>query len=123
MGSVGRLRPRDIPMSKLYRINSYPVGSRWRSIDSAPKDGSSVILCKAIDSDGQPIDWRDDLSTAQVFIQVAAWWGDDWVVYCSMPTEPRIHFEPTHWMPIPDPPAAQQPHAVDLPSAPLRPSA
>lgn len=81
----------------------------WRTIDSAPKDGTSVLLCKAADADGQPIDWRDDLHTAQVFVQVAAWWsGDDaWIVYCSQISEPRLHFEPTHWMPLPLPPCAE----------------
>lgn len=83
-------------------------GFMWRTIDSAPKDGTSVLLCKATDADGQAIDWRDDLHTAQVFVQVAAWWsGDDaWVVYCSQIAEPRLHFDPTHWMPLPLPPCA-----------------
>jgi hypothetical protein len=81
----------------------------WKTIDSAPKDGTSVLLCKAIDADGKPIDWRDDLHTAQVFVQVAAWWaGDDgWIVYCAQVLDPRLHFEPTHWMPLPLPPCAE----------------
>lgn len=81
----------------------------WRTIDSVPKDGTSVLLCKAIGADGQPLDWRDDLHTAQVFVQVAAWWsGDDaWIVYCSQIAEPHLHFEPTHWMPLPLPPCAE----------------
>ena len=78
----------------------------WQPIETAPKDGTSVFLCRAIDADGNPIDWSGDLKTAQVFVQVASWWSDDdgWVVYCSLISEPRLHFEPTHWMPLPESP-------------------
>lgn len=76
----------------------------WQPIETAPKDGTSVLLCKEIDADGNPIDWSEDLKTAQVFVQVAAWWEDCWVVYCSLIEDPLLHFEPTHWMPLPDPP-------------------
>lgn len=81
----------------------------WREIDSAPKDGTSILLCCAINADGEPIDWREDMETAQVFVQVAAWWdGDDaWIVYCGQIAEPRLHFTPTHWMPLPPPPCAE----------------
>lgn len=80
----------------------------WRKIESAPKDGTSVLLCNAIDADGKPIDWHHDPQTAQVFVQVAAWWdGDDaWIVYCSHVEEALLHFEPTHWMRVPAPPHA-----------------
>lgn len=81
--------------------------SEWQPIETAPKDGTSVLLCWAINADGKPIDWRKDLKTAQVFVQVASWWSDDgWVVYCSQIEEPRLHFNPTNWMPLPAPPEA-----------------
>lgn len=79
----------------------------WQTIETAPKDATAILLCKAIDADGNPIDWCDDLTTAQVFVQVAAWWPGDnaWVVYCSQIAEPRLHFNPTHWMALPMPPS------------------
>jgi Protein of unknown function (DUF551) len=78
---------------------------KWKTIDSVPRDGTSVLLCKAIDAEGKPIDWMEDLHTAQVWVQVAAWWSSgEWIVYCSLVDEPRLHFEPTHWMPLPKPP-------------------
>lgn len=77
----------------------------WQPIETAPKDGTAVFLCWAIDSDGNRIDWTEDMTTAGVFVQAASWWDNEgWVVYCSMIREPRLHFEPTHWMPLPEPP-------------------
>lgn len=80
--------------------------SKWKTIDSAPRDGTCVLLCKAVNADGRAIDWTGDLKTAQVYIQVAAWWGGEeaWIVYCDMVREPALHFDPTHWMPLPSPP-------------------
>lgn len=82
--------------------------SDWRCVedDPPPKDGTAILLCWAIDAAGQPIDWDKDLKTAGVFVQVASWWGEDaaWIVYCSQIHEPRLHFDPTHWMPLPAPP-------------------
>ena len=78
----------------------------WQPIETAPKDGTAVLLCWARSADGAPIDWRQDPETAGVFVQVASWWAGDgeWIVYCSMVRDPSLHFEPTHWMPLPPPP-------------------
>ena len=84
--------------------------NEWQSIESVPKDGRAVVLCWAIDADGRPINWAETPESAGVFVQVASWWQDeiggegDWIVYCGMVREPSLHFEPTHWMPLPDPP-------------------
>lgn len=79
--------------------------TEWQTIDTAPRDGTQILLCQAYDIEGTPIDalaWG-------LFVQVAAWWGeeDEWIVYCSMPCDPALHFEPTHWMPLPANPAVQ----------------
>jgi hypothetical protein len=81
----------------------------WQAIETAPKDGSNVLLCRAVDADGLPI--LDD--AWGIFVQVAAWWGDDWMVYCSIPNEPFLHFDPTHWMPLPPNPLADPSHSTD----------
>lgn len=80
--------------------------STWQPIETAPRDGTEILLCRSVDADGKRIEgehWG-------LFVQVASWWsgeGEDgeWVVYCSLSAEPRLHFEPTHWMPLPELPA------------------
>lgn len=81
--------------------------SDWIKIEDQepPKDGTAVLLCWAVSADGKMIDWEKDPKTAGVFVQVASWWDEEeWVVYCSLPSEPCLHFEPTHWQPLPAPP-------------------
>ena len=87
-----------------------PVGksvSEWQPIETAPKDGTAILVCWAFNSEG-PIRWEEDPATAGVFVQVASWCGaEEWVVYCSMVQDPRLHFNPTHWMALPDAPTVK----------------
>lgn len=78
----------------------------WKPILSAPKDGTAVLLCWAVDADGKTIDWTMDTTTAGVYVQVASWSETDlsWWVYCDMVSDPPLFFDPTHWMPLPAPP-------------------
>ena len=87
-------------------LSSHALFGVWQPIETAPKDGTSILLAKAINADGKPIRWEDEPETAQVFVQVAAWWSgeDAWIVYCSMVLDPKLHFTPTHWMPLPSSP-------------------
>jgi len=74
--------------------------SEWRTIDTAPKDGTRVLVC----------------TNGQIAI---AWWNERpnvWnepAVPCWTEFEPEdyfyaVHltdeFAPTHWMPLPEPP-------------------
>lgn len=75
----------------------------WKPIETAPKDGTEILICRAIDADGKPI----KTDSFGLFVHRAAWWGegqDEWIVYNSQPCEQPAFFEPTHWMPIPAPP-------------------
>jgi hypothetical protein len=104
---------RDAVLAAMRRAAPPPVGpsEAWRPIETAPKDGTACVLCWGIDAEGEPIDWTINAQTAGVFVQVASWWVDDdgangeWMVYTDQPAEPRLHFNPTHWMPLPQPPA------------------
>ena len=74
----------------------------WQDISTVPRDGRYVLLCRALDADNKPITGH----AWGIFVQVAAWWkdeGDDgeWIVYCSLISEPRLHFDPTHWADLP----------------------
>lgn len=65
----------------------------WRPIETAPKDGASVLM-----SNGKWI---------SIGFYTATGWGDDeppgWY---SDDSPSRAH--PTHWMPLPAPPASQE---------------
>jgi len=81
----------------------------WQPIETAPRDGRAVILCWAIDADGGPIDWTENMQTAGVFVQVASWsesalW---WALYTDDSMDIVMHFDPTHWMPLPLPPCKE----------------
>jgi len=69
--------------------------SQWQPIDTAPKDGTAILVCRNVDADGRYLN-------EGIFVQRAAWWeGEGWVVYCSLVKEPHLFFTPTHWMPVP----------------------
>lgn len=63
----------------------------WRTIDSAPKDGTEVLVCRP---DGD--EWE---------MRVAYWTGRRWwlEVYDNGLERSSI-YEPTHWRPLPPPP-------------------
>jgi len=66
--------------------------SEWKPIESAPKDGSQVIV--RFVTDGGDIEVKN------------AWFGDGWRRVCHW----LNHYEyfgngkVTHWMPLPEPP-------------------
>jgi hypothetical protein len=72
-------------------------GSAWKPIETAPKDGSTLLLyCP----DG-------DLPADRV---VGGWWDDFGPYRKEMGGDGVWSFdlpgEPTHWMPLPEPPSA-----------------
>lgn len=79
--------------------------SEWKPIDTAPKDGSDILVCQSPDQDWEGegmlavVNWEPD---ADMFKDgkpgFAMWWkGDEG--YCC-----RADWA-THWMPIPELPA------------------
>jgi hypothetical protein len=80
----------------------------WQPIETAPRDGTAILLCWARDASGQPIRWDKKPDTAIVYVQVAKYSGEpdrEWYVYIATPADAALHFTPTHWMPLPPPPA------------------
>lgn len=85
----------------------------WRTIDSAPKDGTRILACTP---DDDPFRKEDN-----AYICVVHWIAETMKVWkqtdaktrklvdedCSMwATDDGDYAEPTHWMPLPDPPPA-----------------
>ena len=87
--------------------------SNWNPIETAPKDGTAVLVMRDIwpgTSTGRAIECNGHNT------YVAEWWGGDndsdeghWVCYMDAVLDPDCPIEPTHWMPLPFPPADQEP--------------
>jgi hypothetical protein len=81
----------------------------WQPISTAPRDGTSILVHDNI-ARGLPNGVADKCWAANT--DVAAWWADedggrgDWICYMSAVLDPSLHFEPTHWMPLPAPPTS-----------------
>lgn len=79
----------------------------WQPIETAPRDGSSFLVHKNT-APGLPSGRADKCWAGNS--AVAAWWAEEnggegaWICYMSMVQDPELHFEPTHWMPLPEPP-------------------
>ncbi len=71
------------------------LGSKWQPIETAPKDGTRLILWGREDGVGEPRVWLGSWSTG-------CWYAPSWVAYeHRSETE---YLQPTHWMPVPEPP-------------------
>lgn len=73
--------------------------NKWQKIETAPKDGSEILLCV-------PLSWgsfdREDLRIGSGNYIVAAWWdNNNWKTRLDhrMKPNPAIF-----WMPLPQPP-------------------
>ena len=83
--------------------------TEWQPIETAPRDGTDILLMSN-DAPGLPGGVADKCWAGNT--AVAGWWGDErdggqWICYMSMVQDPELHFEPTHWMPLPAPPNGQ----------------
>lgn len=65
----------------------------WQPIETAPKDGSSILCFVPLDTMGVPFNHR--VLALRYEARKSAWLTD---VYAFVP------FEPTHWQPLPTPP-------------------
>lgn len=58
----------------------------WQTIDTAPKDGSRILLSR---------NWKESMAVC--------WWSEideEWI-----PVAGSIFTDATHWMPLPSPPS------------------
>lgn len=77
---------------------------RWQPISSAPRDGTEILAWLVFSNDQSPdgaavIEWRE------IPPNYEGWMLDGW---CRLaPTgDPDDDREPTHWLPLPEPPSA-----------------
>lgn len=72
--------------------NASAKDKEWRHIDTAPKDGTQVLTWGCLHEDGP---WMGETPRMRVTWRLE----DVWYSPCSG------DHEPTHWMPLPSPPA------------------
>ena len=91
--------PRTMTEEEMKRIYSLgglkkPCANGWRSIETAPKDGTSILLYGV---------WKGEVSKNPEYRDIfkAAYSFDEWVV-CDSDIYGPIVLDPTHWMPLPD---------------------
>jgi hypothetical protein len=77
------------------RLSAELERRQWQPIETAPRDGTNIL---AIVSGNHP-DSGEAFTPEVVFWRIDQWWNDCWG-YDS------TDYEPTHWMPLPEPPAA-----------------
>ena len=70
----------------------------WQPIETAPKDGTKVLLHCVGGGPFTPCEWIEDgLISEEGFW---SWWQADPVFFVEVKN-------PTHWMPLPEPPQAK----------------
>lgn len=76
----------------------------WQPIETAPKDGTAILLC-----DEESGKWDNQ----QWSSCVVGWWDTDdepeWRDNGDMGCNGQCEYEPTHWMPLPEPPKPDTP--------------
>lgn len=74
----------------------------WQNIDTAPKDGTSILLARIAPTDAIEI---LDLppKPAHVWWAVYGFWSDRWNNW-NDGSEPAGLAAPNYWMPLPEPP-------------------
>jgi hypothetical protein len=87
------------------------AATRWQPIATAPKDGTAVLV---IQDTWTGLDSGRAEKCMSHNTYVAEWWPGErngagaWICYMDAKQDPECPVKPTHWMPLPDAPAAQE---------------
>ena len=82
----------------------------WQPIETAPRDATAILVMRDI-WPGARSGRAEECNGRNTY--VAAWWPDErggqgaWICYMDAVLDPECPVEPTHWLPLPDPPGAQ----------------
>ncbi len=86
-------------------LRAEPVGEPWRPIETAPKDGTSVLIAGGTynyDASADPRDYPFE------GVKIAWWDRSAWNGGNGSEYDGEYWHEPTVWMPLPAPPAAPE---------------
>lgn len=82
----------------------------WRPIETAPRDGRAILVHRNI-WPGTSTGFSEECNGHNTY--VAEWWADEagagcWICYMDRVIDPRCPVDPTHWRPLPPPPATNR---------------
>jgi hypothetical protein len=80
--------------------------SEWQPIETAPKDGTRVLITGGVWMDTR-LAWPFDNQKALTHVEIAQYLEGDGFVISDFSDGTYEIAKPTHWMPLPAPPAAQ----------------
>lgn len=89
----------ETPLYTAISSTSQVIAEGWRTIDSAPRDGTKILIA-------EPVNEEHAMNQHAIY---AAWWDEGdaiWTDYAvkSFGYEEVQSYSPTHWMPLPPPP-------------------
>ena len=97
-------------------VQFVPVPPQWRPIETAPKDGTRILVYVPDSDNVLSVYWDDqftyrfDEAKAEADLKYEGEhegaWTDDAVE--SFVYEEKCSYKPTHWMPLPEPPPPQR---------------
>ena len=82
----------------------------WQPIDTAPRDGTTLLVMRDI-WPGTKSGRAEECTGHNTY--VAAWWAGErngqgaWICYFNAVLDPECPIDPTHWMPLPNPPQGE----------------
>lgn len=87
----------------------------WRPIETAPKDGTAILLFEPVEASVLAKGYKYGPRRGDMLCMGVGFWcqpdykADYWADYydCGL-----LMSEPTHWMPLPEPPTSSQPEAA-----------
>lgn len=87
----------DAGIAALDLCASLLAKSQWQPMETAPKDGTAILVARHVDLFG----WITGYATYQTLSRIGGGWiARGFGIFGELGLG-----EPTHWMPLPDPPA------------------
>lgn len=86
----------------LKSLQAYKEGQGWQPIETAPNDGTEIIITNGYEVCTGKYHWSNVTNYAPFFVQSVNGELRNQGYNCKV--EPVYFYEPTHWMPLPEKP-------------------
>lgn len=100
----------EVEAIKRYGADCFRLGveagtPKWLPIESAPKDGTAILVCLSDSDSGYVVFWVDPAKEIRDYVGSKIGWH---IAYCGDFLGPCD--APTHWQPLPSPPTQEDKH-------------